>query len=91
TVKVCVEDGGMGIPKEAQARLFERFYRVPSVSNQTRGVGLGLYIVAQLVQMHEGSIRVESSGIVGEGSRFLFTLPVLKSAHSEQEGSSDPL
>ena len=95
TVKVCVEDRGMGIPKEAQARLFERFYRVPSVGNQTRGVGLGLYIVAQLVQMHAGSIRVESSGIVGEGSRFLFTLPVVKtlleSAYSEREGLSEPL
>lgn len=74
-IEVCIEDKGLGIPQEAQTHLFERFYRVPSIDSQARGVGLGLYIVAQLVQMHEGSIRVESSGILGEGSRFIFTLP----------------
>ncbi len=92
TVKVCVEDRGMGIPKEVQGRLFERFYRVPSVDSQTRGVGLGLYIVAQLVQMHEGSMRVESSGIVGEGSRFLVTLPALSTPvkHAESAQTDFP-
>ncbi|HEU5382689.1 MAG TPA: GAF domain-containing sensor histidine kinase [Ktedonobacteraceae bacterium] len=77
-IEVCVEDRGTGIPPEAQAMLFERFYRVPSaISNETRGVGLGLYIVAQLVRMHGGDIHVESSGLLGEGSRFIFTLPTL--------------
>lgn len=77
-IEICIEDRGVGIPPEAQALLFERFYRVPNaVRNEIRGVGLGLYIVAQLVQMHGGSIHVESSGILGEGSRFIFTLPAL--------------
>jgi PAS domain S-box-containing protein len=77
-VEVCVADKGMGIPVDAQTRLFERFYRVPStISSETRGVGLGLYIVAQLVHLHGGQIHVESSGIPGEGSRFIFTLPTL--------------
>ena len=48
-----------------------------NVSN-TRGIGLGLYIVAQLLRLQGGSIRVESSGIPGEGSRFIFTLPALE-------------
>lgn len=77
-IEVSVKDQGMGIPPDAQARLFERFYRVPHVvGSETRGVGLGLYIVANLVQMHGGEIHVESSGVPGEGSCFRFTLPEL--------------
>jgi PAS domain S-box-containing protein len=78
TIEVCVEDKGIGIPKDAQPRLFERFYRAPNIErSNTRGIGLGLYIVAQLLKLQGGSIRVESSGIPGEGSRFIFTLPAL--------------
>lgn len=78
-VEVSVSDQGIGVPKEAQARLFERFYRAPNVEgSKTRGVGLGLYIVDELLRLHEGSIRVESSGVVGEGSCFIFTLPLLE-------------
>ena len=76
-IKVCVEDKGIGIPKDAQARLFERFYRAPNIhGSKTRGIGLGLYIVAQLLYMHGGTIAVESTGNFGKGSRFIFTLPV---------------
>jgi PAS domain S-box-containing protein len=79
TIEVCVEDNGIGIPKDAQPRLFERFYRAPNIErSNTKGIGLGLYIVAQLLKLQEGSIRVESSGIPGEGSRFIFTLPALE-------------
>lgn len=79
TIEVCVEDNGIGIPKDAQPRLFERFYRAPNIEgSNTRGIGLGLYIVAQLLKLQEGSIRVESSGIPGEGSRFIFILPALE-------------
>ena len=79
TIEVRVEDNGIGIPKDAQPRLFERFYRAPNIEqSNTRGIGLGLYIVAQLLKLQDGSIRVESSGIPGEGSRFIFTLPALE-------------
>jgi PAS domain S-box-containing protein len=79
TIEMCVEDNGIGIPKDAQPRLFERFYRAPNIDgSNTRGIGLGLYIVAQLLKLQNGSIRVESSGIPGEGSRFIFTLPALE-------------
>jgi signal transduction histidine kinase len=85
-VEVSVKDQGTGIPPEAQARLFERFYRVPHVvGSETRGVGLGLYIVANLVHQHGGKIYVESSGVPGEGSCFRFTLPEL-TISSEGEG-----
>jgi len=78
-IEVCVEDNGIGIPKDAQPRLFERFYRAPNIERSTtKGIGLGLYIVAQLLMLQEGSIHVESSGIPGEGSRFIFTLPALE-------------
>jgi signal transduction histidine kinase len=78
-IEVCVADKGIGVPKDAQVHLFERFYRAPnSEGNKARGIGLGLYVVAQLLQMHGGTIRVESSGICGEGSRFIFTLPLLE-------------
>ena len=78
-IEVSVEDQGIGIPVDAQSRLFERFYRAPNIEgSKTRGIGLGLYIVARLLEMHGGVIRVESSGVLGEGSRFIFTLPMLE-------------
>ncbi len=79
TIEVCVEDKGIGVPKDAQPRLFERFYRAPNTQgSKARGIGLGLYLVAELLRMHGGTIRVESSGIPGEGSRFICVLPSLE-------------
>jgi signal transduction histidine kinase len=79
SIEVSVEDRGMGIPKDAQVRLFERFYRAPNTQgSKVKGIGLGLYLVAELLRMHGGTIRVESSGIPGEGSRFTFALPALE-------------
>ncbi len=78
-IEVRVEDNGIGIPADAQPRLFERFYRAPNIQgSKTRGIGLGLYIVAQLLKLQGGTNYVESSGIPGEGSRFIFTLPALQ-------------
>ncbi len=78
-IEVCVEDHGIGIPLEAQPRLFERFYRAPNIEgSKTRGIGLGLYVVAELLRLHGGTILVESSGVLGEGSRFIFILPALE-------------
>jgi PAS domain S-box-containing protein len=86
TIEAQVADKGIGIPKEAQARLFERFYRAPNIDgSKTKGVGLGLYIVAALLKMHGGNIRAESSGVYGEGSRFIITLPTLESETVERE------
>ena len=80
TIEIAVADCGIGIAKDEQSRLFERFYRAPGIKGgTTRGVGLGLYIVAQLIRLHNGDIHVESNGIPGEGSRFIFTLPMVES------------
>jgi len=82
-IEVSIEDKGIGIPPEAQSRLFDRFYRAPNIiGSQTRGVGLGLYVVAEFLRLHGGKIRVESRGIVGEGSRFIFTLPLAESTEN---------
>jgi two-component system clock-associated histidine kinase SasA len=76
-VQVDVMDNGMGIAESEKERVFERFYRGehPFVF-ATPGTGLGLPIVKQLVEMHNGRIWVSSDGLPGRGSTFSFTLPV---------------
>lgn len=71
---LSVQDHGRGIPKEAQSRIFERFYRVDkSHSRATGGTGLGLSIVKHTVQRCHGSITLDSR--LNEGSTFAVTLP----------------
>ncbi|HET8841693.1 MAG TPA: ATP-binding protein [Ktedonobacteraceae bacterium] len=73
-VRVQVQDRGQGISVEQQARIFERFYRVTGVSRtEAAGLGLGLYLTAQIVKQQGGRIWVESTEEVG--STFSFTLP----------------
>jgi signal transduction histidine kinase len=72
---IQVVDHGVGIPREEQARIFERFYRVPSEENQRiSGAGLGLTLVEHIVKAHGGSVGVESNP--GEGSTFTIRLPL---------------
>lgn len=72
---VSVEDKGIGISKKDQERIFERFYRVEGKSENTfPGFGIGLFIVAEIIQRHNGSVSVESKP--GKGSIFSFTLPI---------------
>ena len=71
---ISVSDFGCGIPKDAQERIFERFYRVDTArSRRQGGTGLGLSIVKHIVQVHNGLVSVESE--VGVGSTFTITLP----------------
>jgi PAS domain S-box-containing protein len=70
--RITVKDRGIGIPTEAQQRLFGRFQRLHA-GGRHPGTGLGLYIVRQLLEAHGGSIHVQSRP--GEGSEFTFELP----------------
>lgn len=74
---IFVEDNGIGIPKESQDRIFERFYRVDkSRSKQTGGTGLGLSIVKHIVTYHNGSIKLMSD--IGKGTKIIIALPKLQ-------------
>ena len=73
-VRFDVRDTGPGISPEAQARIFERFYRAPAVSSDERGTGLGLAIVKSIVEQHGGRVWVTS--VVGQGSTFSVFLPI---------------
>ncbi len=73
-VKISVEDNGPGIPAAHLPRIFERFYRVDKArSRELGGTGLGLSIVKHLVELHGGTVGVESAE--GRGCTFWFTLP----------------
>ena len=88
--ELTIEDSGVGIAAEEIPRLFERFHRVRGAASRTHeGSGIGLSLVRELVRLHSGSIRVESTP--GVGSRFIVTLKA-GTAHlpTEQiDGSED--
>ena len=72
---LTVTDNGPGIPKEDQAHIFDRFYRVDKArSRDTGGTGLGLSIVHQMVLMHGGNVSVDSEE--GHGATFTVELPI---------------
>ncbi len=72
--KVSVIDNGIGIPEDEQERIFQRFYQVEKhLTRRHGGMGLGLSIARDMVEMHGGRIWVDS--VEGKGSRFTFILP----------------
>jgi signal transduction histidine kinase len=86
TVKLEVEDQGIGIPEEALAMVFDKFYRAESGSQV--GTGLGLSIVKQLVLLHGGSIRAEKN--VPEGTRIVIIFPRNISPQIQQSLNQKP-
>ncbi len=75
TLHWLVRDSGIGIPREAQGRLFEKFFRAENVLTlETEGTGLGLYLVRLILEQFGGRIACQSEE--GRGSTFVFTLPL---------------
>lgn len=72
-IKISVKDNGPGIPKNKVEHLFERYYRTSYQGQKFTGLGLGLYISADIIKNHSGKVGVESE--LGKGSEFWFTLP----------------
>ena len=71
-----VRDWGPGIPPEQLERIFDRFYQVDSSDSRKKGgTGLGLTICRKIIEQHGGRLWAES--VLGEGSRFIFTIPPL--------------
>jgi signal transduction histidine kinase len=76
-IEVAISDDGPGIPPEAQARIFERFYRIDRArSRDLGGTGLGLAIVKHVIQAHGGDVWVKSEP--DKGTTFYFTLRRMK-------------
>jgi signal transduction histidine kinase len=73
--RITVTDHGMGIPAEALSQLFQRFYRAPNISyHHISGMGVGLYIVQEIIRHHNGWVEVTSTE--DEGSTFIIWLPL---------------
>lgn len=71
---LIVSDQGIGIPKDKQKAIFDRFKRASNATQSFKGLGVGLYLVQQIVQAHKGTITVESKQ--DKGSTFLVELPL---------------
>ncbi|MGM8272456.1 ligand-binding sensor domain-containing protein [Clostridium perfringens] len=75
TVEIAIKDTGVGISKEQQKIIFDRFVQADSISKkQYRSSGIGLTLVKSIIELHHGTIRVESE--LNKGSTFIITLPI---------------
>ncbi len=92
-VEFRVKDNGIGIAPDSQPKLFNLFSRLETADDRTPGgLGIGLALVRKLVEMHAGSVAVQSAG-VGQGSEFVVRIPLLENmcaatVHAVQDGST---
>ncbi|RQO67870.1 hybrid sensor histidine kinase/response regulator [Pedobacter sp. KBW06] len=80
-VYVGVKDFGIGINADQQKNVFEKFYRVEETAIHFQGLGIGLYISAEIIRRHNGEVGVHS--IPGEGSEFYFSIPLQSTSDSD--------
>lgn len=79
-VRLAVADEGIGIPEAARPRLFSRFFRAGNADPMIGGLGVGLYVVHEIVALHGGRVEVESAE--GQGSTFTIHLPFEQQEHN---------
>jgi signal transduction histidine kinase/DNA-binding response OmpR family regulator len=82
---IMVEDNGIGLSKEDQAKVFERYFRADNTQVSVEGIGIGLALSAELAKLHHGKIDVQSS--LGKGSRFTLSFPIRETAYAAGEKS----
>jgi len=73
---VSIQDFGIGIDQTHINKLFDRYYRVDNTAMRFDGLGLGLFISAEIIKQHRGSVWIEST--LGQGSTFYFSLPIAR-------------
>ncbi len=84
SIKIIISDNGIGIPKEDLGRIFERFYRVEkSRTSETGGTGLGLAIAKEIIEAHNGSIKIDSEYKIG--TTVTITLPIESSLKTSED------
>ena len=82
TLSIHVRDSGIGIPAEQRERIFEKYFRVDGMAaSERKGHGLGLYLVRQIVELHQGSISVNSQP--GQGTEFCIRVRKLAALYGE--------
>jgi len=78
TVSISISDNGVGIEEQALTKIFQKFYRAESQAGKRPGLGIGLYLVQKLMDLHHGEIKVVSK--LNEGTTFTLVFPKLKVA-----------
>jgi signal transduction histidine kinase len=73
-VIVSIQDQGFGISPEDLPKVKEKFFRSPRVISQSQGTGLGLYLANYFVELHKGTLKIESQ--LGQGTKVTFSLPI---------------
>ncbi|HEY0899571.1 MAG TPA: PAS domain-containing sensor histidine kinase [Sphingobacteriaceae bacterium] len=86
SIIVSVQDFGIGIAPEDVGKLFNRYYRVEKTANHYQGLGLGLFIVSEILKRHKGTFWIESEP--GKGSTFFFQLPLGPEADEQVESTN---
>jgi signal transduction histidine kinase len=91
-IEIVVKDTGVGIPEDSIEKIFDRFYQINQGKNHKGGTGIGLTLVKELVALHQGTVKAESSA--GKGSRFIVRFPVIhpeKSPDHKSETESEKM
>jgi len=78
---IAVRDFGIGIHPDQQKNVFDKFFRVEETAIHFQGLGIGLYISAEIIRRHEGYVGVNS--VFGEGSEFYFDIPLISAAETD--------